>query len=78
MQVTRNVARKFGAKVAVASAGLFASIAALAQTAGGAEAAATAAVTGAQTTGVNVALAILGMVVAIWAIFKIIGFFGRK
>lgn len=39
---------------------------------------ATAAVTGAQTTGTTVALAILGMVVAIWAIFKVIAFFGRK
>lgn len=77
MQVTRNVARKFGAKVAVASAGLLASLGALAQ-AVDTTGVATAAVTGAQTSGVAVAMAILGMVVAIWAIFKIIAFFGRK
>lgn len=77
MQVSRNLARKYGARIAVAGSALLSSFVALAQATDPATVA-TGAVTGAQTTGTTVALAILSMVVAIWAIFKVIRFFGSK
>lgn len=72
-----NVARRYGARIAAGASAAFLSLAAFAQ-ATDPSTVATAAVDGAKTTGTTVALAILGMVVAIWAIFKVIAFFGRK
>lgn len=74
---TRNIAAKFGAKAATGAGLLLSSALALAQDAG-VGTTATAAVGTAKTDATTVALALLGLSVAVWGIMKIVGMFGRR
>lgn len=74
---TRAIARKYGPKIGAAVVTLPFTALSFAQETG-AGATGSAAVNGAKADMETVALAVLGCMVAIWAIYKVIGMFGRR